>query len=1178
MTVLAEHRITGVSPYKGLASFQDSEADAAFFFGRDREQEVIAANLMAARLTLLYGASGVGKSSVLRAGVARRLRELPGPLAVVVFDSWRAEPGARLREAVSAAVGGDFDGSLADTLEAATARLGGELYVILDGAEEYFVYHGGEAEPGSFAADLPDAVTRDGLRAYFLLSLREDSLAALDRFKTQIPNLFANALRLEHLDRSAAREAIIRPLEEFNRLDGDRPVEIEPELVEAVLDQVARGNVDLGRAGRGVANGAAAARSVETPFLSLVMERRWEAERSVGSQLLRLETLERLGGAEQIVRDHLDDALAALPPEGQEAAAGMFDYLVTPSGTKIGHRAPDLAEYAGVAERELEPTLKTLTSERILRPVAAADGSTQYEIFHDVLAEAVLAWRTRHRSERELEAERARAARRQRRAAVIVAFAAGVIALLAAVTVYALVQRGDARTEATRAQAGQLVAQARAELAVHPVRSAELALRAARLEPSPQTEETLRTALRGLYLDALFRMDGPVANVQFSPDGRLLAAAAGAEARIVRVRDHEIVQTFGHGAPVTGAWFAPNMRFVLTAGDDGVARAWNLATGRSLFSVRHSGPINSVTFAPDGSEFATASDDRTARVWRASDGRLLQVLRHPEPVVTPSFDHAGNLPATGATDRFARVFDVATGRLVARLDQGGWVTDVAFAPRGVLLATGGADKTARIWNARTGRQRFVLEGHHGRVLDVEFDAKGDRLVTASADQSARIWDAHTGDLLTKVFGNTNQLQRAHFSPDGRSVVTASSDRTARVFDQEGWLRTTLAGHTDTVKDAIFSRDGETVATAGKDGTVRLWRWRSQPYLQTVAAHRGPVVAEEFTPDARRLVSVGSDGRVAVWPVGGGSAAWFGKPPPTVDASVGADRVVVVSSDGRARLWQLPGRLVRTFTEPTRIAVAAAAPGGGVVATGDARGVVRLRDAGTGRVVDAADAGARLTQLAFSRDGGRLLAAGRDGVARLWRVEDATLRDGRELRGHRGPIVTAAFSADGRRAVTASDDHTARIWDVGSGKLEHVLRGHRKALTSAAFSPDGRRLVTTSHDLDARLWNVETGSRLPVLRVHYGSVHDAAFTTDGRWVVTAGGGGAGVFNARTGRILYILSTHDALPLIAATSPSGWRLAIGGTDGRVETYDCRLCGNLQQLRSLAGERLRQLRATS
>ena len=94
-----------LSPYKGLAPFEDSELDATFFFGRDREQEIITANLTAARLTLLYGSSGVGKSSILRAGVVRRLRALPVRSPSSCFDRWRDDPGERLREAVAAAVG-----------------------------------------------------------------------------------------------------------------------------------------------------------------------------------------------------------------------------------------------------------------------------------------------------------------------------------------------------------------------------------------------------------------------------------------------------------------------------------------------------------------------------------------------------------------------------------------------------------------------------------------------------------------------------------------------------------------------------------------------------------------------------------------------------------------------------------------------------------------------------------------------------------------------------------------------------------------------------------------------------------------------------------------------------------------------------------------------------------------
>ena len=96
---------TPTSPYKGLNAFEDTELDALLFFGRERETEIVVANLIASRLTVLYGPSGVGKSSLLRAAVARSLRGLPEKPLVVVFSSWSDDPTVALSEAVGEASG-----------------------------------------------------------------------------------------------------------------------------------------------------------------------------------------------------------------------------------------------------------------------------------------------------------------------------------------------------------------------------------------------------------------------------------------------------------------------------------------------------------------------------------------------------------------------------------------------------------------------------------------------------------------------------------------------------------------------------------------------------------------------------------------------------------------------------------------------------------------------------------------------------------------------------------------------------------------------------------------------------------------------------------------------------------------------------------------------------------------
>ena len=198
-------------------------------------------------------------------------------------------------------------------------------------------------------------------RANFLISIREDALAQLDAFKTKIPNLFGNSLRLDRLDRHAATRAIRGPLERYNELaPGDEPVLAEDELVEEILDSVRAGRIQLGPSGRGGAEEAEDRGRIEAPYLQLVLERLWSVERERGSTRLRLTTLRELGGATRIVEEHLERAMSILSPEEQDAAAAMYNHLVTPSGTKIAHRAGDLARYASVDEAEAGAVLDRL--------------------------------------------------------------------------------------------------------------------------------------------------------------------------------------------------------------------------------------------------------------------------------------------------------------------------------------------------------------------------------------------------------------------------------------------------------------------------------------------------------------------------------------------------------------------------------------------------------------------------------------------------------------------------------------------------------------------------------------------------------------------------------------------------------------------------------------------------
>ncbi|MPZ75813.1 MAG: hypothetical protein GEU77_04760 [Deltaproteobacteria bacterium] len=531
-------------PYVGLVPY--SEADWPFFFGRETETELIIANLVASRLTLLFGASGVGKSSVLRAGVAHRLtdqarknRASSGTpeAAVVVFSAWRDDPLAALtrsiRESVAHAVGYDSGDSgaprrLADLLQDWVELVGGEILVVLDQFEEYLMYHGREDGEGKFAVEFPRLVNSPGLRVNFLVAIREDSVARLDRFKGRIPNLFDNYLRLQHLSVPAGEEAIRRPLAAFNKSNLAEPVEIDNELVQEVLRQT---RTDYGRADQGaqtkeVSGGAEATLAqIETPYLQMVMTRLWEQEEKAGSHILRLATFVEdpptgLGGADRIVRSHLDGEMESLDPSERDVAAQAFRFLVTRTGSKIALAVDDLAGYTSLPSEKLAPVLDKLTAggRRILRPVPVPQRPDiiRYEIFHDVLGPAITDWRRRseavkqqeairreqeERSRKELEDAEARRQRdRSRYQKLGLIFLSTALLILLFVSWFAWQQRLAALDESERAQNAMAQAQdesrkARFALAQaqQAAREAEAAARAAiearsaqarRVEPS----------------------------------------------------------------------------------------------------------------------------------------------------------------------------------------------------------------------------------------------------------------------------------------------------------------------------------------------------------------------------------------------------------------------------------------------------------------------------------------------------------------------------------------------------------------------------------------------------------------------------------------------------------------------------------------------------------------------
>jgi WD40 repeat protein len=544
----------------------------------------------------------------------------------------------------------------------------------------------------------------------------------------------------------------------------------------------------------------------------------------------------------------------------------------------------------------------------------------------------------------------------------------------------------------------------------------------------------------------------------------------------------------------------------------------------------HGDYVNSAAYSPDGSRIVTASSDNTVRLWDARTGMQLAVLSgHVDRVYSAAYSPDGTRIVTASIDKTARVWDAHTGAQLAVLSgHSDRVYSAAYSPDGTRIVTASMDKTARVWDAHTGAQLAVLSGHGDRVNSAAYSPDGARIVTASQDKTARVWDARTQAQLATLSGHGDNVYSAAYSPDGSRIVTASFDKTARIWDAHtGTQLAVLSGHGGQVQSAAYSPDGAHIVTASFDKTARIWDARTSAQLAVLSGHADRVYAAAYSPDGTRIVTASFDKTARIW-----------------DAHIGKQLTVLSGHDA----------LVYS---------AGYSPDGARIITASFDKTVGIWDAHSGARLDTLSGhGSAVTYAAYSPDGAHIVTASFDKTASIWDAHTGA-RLG-TLSGHDGVVTFASYSPDSARVVTASFDKSARIWDARTGAQLAVLSGHGGNVNSAIYSPDGTRIVTASQDRTARIWDARTGAQLAVLSGHGGNVYSAAYSPDGSRIVTGSQDKtARIWDARSGAQLAVLAGHDAVVSIATYSPDGAHIVTASFDKTARIWDARTGAQLEVL---------------
>ena len=1023
-------------PYPGLLAFQ--EEDAAIYFGRDDDIRRLIERLNARRaqggtkLIALLGASGSGKSSLLRAGVIPRLKRAGRNWVVLPPMRPQARPVGELARSLAVACGEDADWRKlreelnGDNLPLALSDIANDLRMKAAANEAQILLPIDQGEELFGTADAHQAK-----RFFEVLNVALSS---------DQPFIAVMALRSDYLGLLQSAERLTARFEEFSLA----PMPL------ARIAQIIEGPARVAGLGIDEAFVHQAARDAETedalPLLAFALRELYD--RATDDNYLSLDKYNALGDEaegltplENAVRKAADDVLAEARP-GDEELTALREAFV-PAMVRVNEEGEYVRRPARWDELpgKSHPLLEQLAKARLL--VVSQDGDARMvEVAHEALLRKwprLRAWlddareflagkqqleRDLHDWERAPEADKTGAllaGLKLNRARGWLSERPHQLTAQERTLVLASIDHAeDAERRKVRSRriitgvsiAAALVLACVAGWAFWQERIAKRNLVSASLERAQSAHN------EGLLGESLFWL-WRAYDVAPTGDRRRESAL-----RLIGERAHRLGAPIYPGEKVKSATFSPDGTGVLIINGDNTAHIWDVESGDRIKDkdFKAPGKVDYAVFSPDGTRVLTAAQDYTpTNMWSA---RIWDV------------------------DRGDRIKDSKD------LSGSGYFRFAVFSPHGNRVLTFAGDEPARIWDVETGTPVPVP---FGSIRSAVFSPDGNSVLTFAGDEPVRIWDIEERTSVPVPFGS---VRSAVFSSDGNRILTIVGDSIARIWsvDSGEWIKDSKDFRVPgLISSAALGPDGARVLTVSGRNTIRIWSAEEESEI-AVLKIRGDAPYTEgrlpvLSPDGRRVLiargltgSYDRDWILQVWHVDR-----------DVPATLGADGTSVAAADPSK--WRPYGLSLSTSN---------AEPDGTLVST--AYGDLLLKEV------------TQVNMAILSPNGEYIVTVG--GFPPAWRNFPPRIWDaktGNELyvlageSGHTGITVRADFSPDGTRIVTTSEDRSVRLWETDSGKVVAIfeIQGNTTWPKNAGFSPDGTLVICTFENGKA-VFDAESG--------------------------------------------------------------------------------------------------------
>jgi len=1112
---VAEERLLE-NPFVGLRPFESDESH--LFFGREEQSAALLQRLHRHGFVAVVGASGCGKSSLVRAGLVPKLK---AGFLVEDRDRWLvaiARPGdaplanyaaaidsvlpAKDPRSLDTAVRTEFETggrrAVLELLSRCLSESGANLLLLVDQFEEIFRFRSRaqttrlREEAGDFVSLLLSLASEQRLPVYVVITMRSDFIGDCDAFPGLPEALNESQYLVPRLTRGQLRAAIEGPI----RLHG---AAIQPVLVDRILNDAGDNRDHL-------------------PVLQHALMRAWQFWRKEGRGAIDVVHYVKAGTLSEALSNDADEAISGMSSDELELTETLFRALTDTDGSNRRVRRPAyVSEIQAITHTSPEAILGIVdrfrSAGRAFLMCSAAPGGTDtlLDISHESLIrqwERLRSWVDQEKESRDhylrLVDQALRHAKGQE----------GLLRDPALST--ALDWRSSSRPSASWAaryhgdfdEAMRFLDESASE------RERERSEREAkeRLEKSARRMRWGLWAVAGLAavlgglvwfalraareadssrlaLHALSHADGELdLALLWSAEAYGVAPTIEAANSLLTVLARALhLNRFlhGHEGSVQAVVFVPRTHILASASRDGSLFLWDVETGTSSPVHGTAGEVQALAVHPAGRFLATADNAGRVILWdveRRAASRTIAVS--DRSVSSVAFSPDGERVASGGSNGSILLWDLETDEPETLATGLAEVQSLAFAPNGRILASGHETGAVILWDLDSGKKIGEPREQASSVQSLAFHPEGELLASAHYDKTVAIWKTKEASLAGVLSGHQEPVRSVAFSPDGKLLASASNDGVILLWDcksleepEKAKPRDRLTGHGSKVQSVAFSDDSQHLASGGSDQKVILWDMEERTLHEKTIRLGSPVRSLAFDPEEGRLAALDPKGVIRIVDLGTDQVVdeIVARDSEGVFFSREQELLVATDADKALRVVNVESERVVRYGPPGRVRSVAISADTSLLATGIQNGEASLiavwGPSRLQRVFD--EKKAVVKSVAFSPDGSLLAYA---------RESDVVLRDmqsgderGRLSTGGVTSLNSVVFDGTGGRIASVTADDVIWLWDVNSRQpLGPPLTGHKR-LASVAFSHDGRRLASGSSDGTIWIWDVDPES-------------------------------------------------------------------------------------------------------